>query len=92
MALAALPTPAFLLPSSTVLPPRVARYLRYWHNFTYYFIYLIHAAETAWFTTQLSKFGVRFGSGAWWKWIGTSFVGGMFCFEYFGKAVGEKIW
>ncbi|EMD91085.1 hypothetical protein COCC4DRAFT_31743 [Bipolaris maydis ATCC 48331] len=91
MALSALPTPSFLLPSSTVLPATVARYLRYTHNSIYYFLYIAHLVETAWFTTQLSKFGVSFGSGAWWKWMATSFVGGKFCFEYFGKVVGEKI-
>ncbi|EUC45306.1 hypothetical protein COCMIDRAFT_26517 [Bipolaris oryzae ATCC 44560] len=90
MALSALPTPSFLLPSSTVLPATVARYLRYTQNFLFYFLYVAHAAETAWFTTKLSKHGVSAGSGAWWKWLGTSFVGGKFCFEYFGKVVGEK--
>ncbi|EUC38688.1 hypothetical protein COCVIDRAFT_11885 [Bipolaris victoriae FI3] len=91
MVLAALPTPSFLLPSSTVLPATVARYLRYTKNFVYYFLYIAHAAETAWFTTQLAKYGVSFGSSAWWKWMGTSFLGGIYCFDYFGKAVGEKI-
>ncbi|USP79770.1 hypothetical protein yc1106_07044 [Curvularia clavata] len=90
MFLSALPTPSFLLASSTPLPQTAAKLLRWTQSFLFYFLYGAHGVETILFTKRLRDHGVTVGSGAWCKWMGTCFVGGMFCFEYFDRIVGRK--
>lgn len=55
----------------------------------FYFLYVAHAAETAYFTTKLAKHGVSVTSSAWWKWVSLCFVGGQFCFKHFDQVVGN---
>jgi hypothetical protein len=42
------------------------------------------------FMRRLKEHGVGFLSAAWWKWVGTCFIGGIFCFGHFDRLVGKK--
>jgi hypothetical protein len=92
MALCAAPTPAFLKPYNvnSPLPENVATAGRWIQTGLFYFLYGAHAVETAIFMKRLKEHGVGFMSAAWWKWMGTCFVGGKFCFEHFDRLVGKK--
>ena len=58
-------------------------------NGLFYFLFGAHAVETALFTKRLNEHGVSLFSVAWFKWIGTCFVGGKFLFEHFDRVVGK---
>jgi hypothetical protein len=65
------------------------RYAKWAQDGLFYFLYGAHAIETAVFTKRLSRHGVSVQSAAWWKWIGTCFVGGKYCFVHFDRLVGK---
>ncbi|KAI8935992.1 hypothetical protein NX059_007495 [Plenodomus lindquistii] len=69
--------------------PNALKYARWIQNGLFYFLFGAHAVETAMFTQRLSAHGVSMGSLAWWKWLGTCFVGGQFCFKHFDQVVGK---
>jgi hypothetical protein len=76
MAVCALPSPPFL-------------YLRWLQAALFYILYGAHAVETVVFMKRLNRHGITVGGAAWWKWVGTCFVGGKFCFEHFDGVVGK---
>lgn len=50
----------------------------------------IHAIEVPLFAaTKLSKHGVPFFSGLWWKWAVSCFIGGKFTWDHFAETVKE---
>lgn len=55
----------------------------------FYFLFGAHAVETAVFTKRLAKHGIELFSAAWFKWVGTCFVGGQYCFVHFDKVAGK---
>lgn len=94
MALSAAPTPSILLPSSpdyatSPIPPTAAKAARWIQAGLFYFLFGAHAVETVMFMKRLGEHGVGVLSGAWWKWVGTCFVGGQFCFKHFDRVVGK---
>ena len=92
MVLLAAPTPALLQPGNvnSPLPENVATAGRWIHTGVFYFIYAAHGVETVMFMRRLKEHGVGFLSAAWWKWVGTCFIGGIFCFGHFDRLVGKK--
>jgi hypothetical protein len=71
--------------------PHAMQAARWIQNGLFYFLFGAHAVETAMFMKRLSEHGVSVMSAAWWKWVGTCFVGGKFCFEHFDTVVGKKV-
>ncbi|KAG9196589.1 hypothetical protein G6011_01710 [Alternaria panax] len=92
MALSAAPTPAMFHPDnfSSPLPENVATAGRWIQAGLFYSLYGAHAVETAIFMKKLNEHGIEFMSAAWWKWVGTCFVGGQFCFKHFNRLVGKQ--
>jgi hypothetical protein len=93
MALSAAPVPAMFRPDNfgSPLPENVATAGRWIQAGLFYFLFGAHAVETVMFMKRLKKHGVGFMSAAWWKWVGTCFVGGQFCFKHFDRVVGKQL-
>jgi hypothetical protein len=70
--------------------PRTLRAAAWIQTGLFYFLFGAHAVETVLFTRRLREHGVASGTGAWWKWMGTCFVGGKFCWAWFDEVVGGK--
>lgn len=68
-------------------PATAFKYAGWVQNALFYFLFGAHAVETVMFMGWLRRHGVQAGSGAWWKWVGTCYVGGKFCMEHFEKVV-----
>jgi hypothetical protein len=74
---------------SPYLSPTATKAALWTQNGLFYFLFGAHAIETAIFTKRLNDNGISVASAAWWKWMGTCFVGGKFCFDWFDGCVGK---
>lgn len=81
------PIHTYLLSGSS---PTILRAAAWVQSGLFFVLFGAHAVGTVAFTRRLREHGVASGTGAWWAWVGTGFLGGRGCWAWFEEVVGGR--